>query len=132
MAIRSGLLIKKSLLILGVSCAMAVNVNAQPVPAKNEFKMVVQPSGQHITLNILGDEHFSWLETRKGLVVVHNKQTGSYDYAVVKEVDSMLTLQSSGIAATENDEGIREGFVPLKRKDVVAIRKRKKMKEYAN
>ena len=122
---------RDGVLALVFSCVVVLNAGAQPVPAKNEFKMVVQPNGQHIALNILGDEHFNWLETRKGLVVVHNKQNGSYDYAVIKDVDGKATLGSSGIAATENDEGIQPGFVPLKRKDVLEIRKQK-MKQQAN
>ena len=112
-----------------VGLLLVFNCSAQPVPARNDFKMVVQPNGQHVALHVMGDEVFSWLETRKGLVVIHNKQNGSYDYAAIKEVDGMATLQSSGIAVTENDEGIEaQGFTPLKRQDVVNLRKQK-MKE---
>jgi hypothetical protein len=46
--------------------------------------------------NLKGDEYFSWIENKKGEVIIYNKDSDLYEYAELKEIDGKLEMISSG------------------------------------
>ena len=86
---------RKTLLFfaLGLFCALAYAVPADPMPAR-----VQQPDGTSLTLCLHGDEFFNYLTTSDGYTVVKNA-AGYYTYA---RLDGNRLVASDVIARDEN------------------------------
>jgi len=83
---------KKSIFAL----LLLANINvATSAPAAPGFRTLVQPNGEQIDLELKGDEFFSWQTTREGEVVVYNRSSKSFEYAVLNE--SGTDLVASGV-----------------------------------
>ena len=82
-------------------CSMAgialLSQVAYAVPADPGPKTVVQPDGTSLTVFIRGDERANMLFTADYIPLYHNRESGVFEYALLR--DGMIT--GSGIAATD-------------------------------
>ena len=55
-----------------------------------------QSDGSSFTGHLRGDEYMHWEENKNGDILVYNKETKNYDYAIIKKVDNKDILVASG------------------------------------
>ncbi len=67
-----------SLILVIVNCIAGFAVIANPEPVT-----VTQPDGKEVTLQLHGDEYFSYTTTSAGYTVVKNPGTGAWEYATL-------------------------------------------------
>lgn len=68
-------------------------------PASPSFYQETLPDGSIIELRIKGDEYFSWKVNKGGDVIIKNKKTGFYEFAVLKHQQGKEKLVPSGVKA---------------------------------
>lgn len=61
----------------------AALTNLEGAPLKNVPVTVTQPGGKIIRCFASGDEFFNWLHDKDGYVIIQDKSTGYYTYAVM-------------------------------------------------
>ena len=91
----------KSKLILLITTFFIV-AYAGAVPACPEPFEVTQPDGTILTLHMIGDEYYHWVETSDNQVVIRSKE-GYYEYATILNNE----IVPSGIKALNNLENSR-------------------------
>ena len=68
------------------------------VPAAPFLITFAQPDGSTFQAHLKGDEHFSWIETENKIVLVKNKTSGYFEFAVIKRDEkNRLILFPSGV-----------------------------------
>ena len=103
------------------------------VPVTEEYQVVRQSDNSELIVAKYGDEHFHWLETPRGEIVLFNHQSGNYEYATIGEKNGTKFLKPSGVKVVKivptleeknsKNDSESEKFVPLMRNDIVSLRK---------
>ncbi|MEE2716917.1 MAG: hypothetical protein VX610_05770 [SAR324 cluster bacterium] len=90
---------RRTLGLLILICTTASSLWA--VPAAPNLFTFEQPDGSTFQGYLRGDEYFSWVETKHGSVVVENRATRTFEFAVVRqEANGRSVLAPSGVSAT--------------------------------
>ena len=72
------------------------------VPAAPFLITFAQPDGSTFQAHLKGDEYFSWIETENKMILVKNKTSGYFEFAVIKRDEkNRLILFPSGVPVTE-------------------------------
>jgi len=53
-------------------------------PAREMSYQLMQESGDKFSAKQRGDEHLHWIETENSDILIYNKKSGNYDYAVIE------------------------------------------------
>ena len=68
------------------------------VPAAPYLITFAQPDGSTFQAHLKGDENFSWIEAENKMIIVKNKASGYFEFALLKRNDkNRLKLVPSGI-----------------------------------
>ena len=74
-------------------------LNLMAVPAAPYLITFAQPDGSTFQAHLKGDENFSWIEAENKMIIVKNKASGYFEFAILKRDDkNRLKLAPSGIA----------------------------------
>ena len=80
-------------------------MNLMAVPAAPFLITFAQPDGSTFQAHLKGDEHFSWIEAENKLIIVKNKTSGYFEFAILKRGDkNRLKLAPSGIAVIKRGQ----------------------------
>ena len=72
--------------------------NLMAVPAAPYLITFAQPDGSTFQAHLKGDENFSWIEAENKMIIVKNKASGYFEFALLKRNDkNLLKLVPSGI-----------------------------------
>ena len=72
------------------------------VPAAPFLITFAQPDGSTFQAHLKGDEHFSWIETKNKMILVKNKTSGFFEFAMIKRDEkNRLILFPSGVPVIE-------------------------------
>ena len=72
------------------------------VPAAPILITFAQPDGSTFQAHLKGDEYFSWIETENKMILVKNKTSGFFEFALIKRnLKNRLILFPSGIPVVE-------------------------------
>ena len=73
-------------------------MNLMAVPAAPFLITFAQPDGSTFQAHLKGDENFSWIEAENKMIIVKNKASGYFEFALLKQNDkNRLKLVPSGI-----------------------------------
>ena len=73
-------------------------LNLMAVPAAPYLITFAQPDGSTFQAHLKGDENFSWIEAENKMIIVKNKASGYFEFALLKRNDkNRLKLVPSGI-----------------------------------
>ena len=87
---------KRITLTIALLTSFALNLLA--VPAAPYLITFAQPDGSTFQAHLRGDEHFSWIEAENKMIIVKNKASGYFEFALLKRNDkNRLKLVPSGI-----------------------------------
>ena len=87
---------KRITLTIALLTSFAINLMA--VPAAPYLITFAQPDGSTFQAHLRGDEHFSWIEAENKMIIVKNKASGYFEFALLKRNDkNRLKLVPSGI-----------------------------------
>ena len=68
------------------------------VPAAPFLITFAQPDGSTFQAHLKGDEHFSWIETENKMIIVKNKKSRYFEFALIKQdAKNRLILFPSGV-----------------------------------
>ena len=91
------------LIILFALVLIGFAVKLLAVPAAPFLITFAQPDGSTFQAHLKGDEHFSWIETKNKMILVKNKTSGFFEFAMVKRDEkSRLILFPSGVPVIES------------------------------
>ena len=91
---------KLNILIALILAGFAVKLLA--VPAAPFLITFAQPDGSTFQAHLKGDEYFSWIETENKVILVKNKTSGYFEFAVIKRDEKKrLILFPSGVPVIE-------------------------------
>ena len=83
-------------LIVLMLASFAVKLLA--VPAARFLNTFAQPDGSTFQAHLKGDEYFNWIETENKMILVKNKTSGYFEFAVIKRDEkNRLILFPSGV-----------------------------------
>ena len=85
---------------INLSFALLISfaLNLMAVPAAPYLITFAQPDGSTFQANLRGDEHFSWIEAENKMIIIKNKASGYFEFAMLKRDDkNRLKLVPSGI-----------------------------------
>ena len=89
-------------LIIALLAGFATNLMA--VPAAPFLITFAQPDGSTFQAHLRGDEHFSWIEAENKMIIVKNKASGYFEFAILKRNEkNLLKLVPSGIPVNKRD-----------------------------
>ena len=75
------------------------------VPAAPYLITFAQPDGSTFQAHLRGDEHFSWIEAENKMIIVKNKTSGYFEFALLKRDEkNRLKLAPSGIAVIKRGQ----------------------------
>ena len=87
---------KRITLTFALLISFALNLMA--VPAAPYLITFAQPDGSTFQAHLKGDENFSWIEAENKMIIVKNKASGYFEFALLKRNDkNRLKLVPSGI-----------------------------------
>ncbi len=99
------------------------------VPAAPFLITFAQPDGSTFQAHLRGDEHFNWIESKKKKIIVKNKTSGFFEFALLKlDIDSNFELVPSGIPVIKLGESNLRSVLnipKISRRQLVKIRQRK-------
>ena len=73
-------------------------MNLMAVPAAPFLITFAQPDGSTFQAHLRGDEHFSWIEAENKMIIVKNRASGYFEFALLKRNEkNILKLVPSGI-----------------------------------
>ena len=73
------------------------------VPAAPFLITFAQPDGSTFQAHLKGDEYFSWIETGNKMILVKNKTSGYFEFALIKRDEkNRLILFPSGVPVIES------------------------------
>ena len=85
-------------IILTIVLLTGLALNLMAVPAAPYLITFAQPDGSTFQAHLRGDEHFSWIEAENKMIIVKNKASGYFEFAILKRDDkNRLKLVPSGI-----------------------------------
>mgnify|MGYP001029616677 CR=1 FL=1 len=94
---------------LKIAIFVGFAMDLMAVPATPILITFAQPDGSTFQAHLRGDEYFSWIEAENKMIIVKNKTSGYFEFAVLKRDDkNRLKLTPSGIAV------IRRGQTSLR------------------
>ena len=80
-------------------------MNLMAVPATPFLITFAQPDGSTFQAHLKGDENFSWIEAENKMIIVKNKTSGYFEFALLKLDDkNRLKLTPSGIAVIKRGQ----------------------------
>ena len=72
------------------------------VPAAPFLITFAQPDGSTFEAHLRGDEYFSWIETENKMIIVKNKTSGFFEFAIIKRDEkNRLILFPSSVSVIE-------------------------------
>ena len=75
------------------------------VPAAPFLITFAQPDGSTFQAHLRGDEYFSWIEAENKMIIVKNKTSGYFEFALLKlDEKNRLKLVPSGIAVIKRGQ----------------------------
>ena len=75
------------------------------VPAAPYLITFAQPDGSTFEAHLRGDEHLNWIEAENKMIIIKNKTSGYFEFAVLKlDYKNCLKLVPSGIAVIKRGE----------------------------
>ena len=78
------------------------SVKLLAVPAAPFLITFAQPDGSTFQAHLKGDEYFSWIETENKMIIVKNKTSGFFEFAILKrDGKNRLILFPSGVPVIE-------------------------------
>jgi len=88
---------KRITLTIALQTSFVLNLMA--VPAAPYLITFAQPDGSTFQAHLRGDEHFSWIEAENKMIIVKNKTSGYFEFAILKRDDkNRLKLVPSDIS----------------------------------
>jgi hypothetical protein len=92
---------KKICLIISMLTGLSIPLMA--VPATPFLITFEQPDGSRFQAHLIGDEYFSWIETKNKLIIVKNEASGFYEFALIKrDEENRYKLVPSGTSVIQN------------------------------
>ena len=83
---------------LTISLLTSFALNLMAVPAAPYLITFAQPDGSTFQAHLRGDEYFSWIEAENKIIIVKNKSSGYFEFALLKRNNkNLLKLVPSGI-----------------------------------
>ena len=80
-------------------------MNLMAVPAAPFLITFAQPDGSTFQAHLKGDENFSWIEAENKMIIVKNKTSSYFEFAILKRDDkNRLKLAPSGIAVIKRGQ----------------------------
>ena len=118
---------KKTILTFTYFTIFGINLLA--VPAAPFLITFAQPDGSTFKAHLRGDEHFSWIESKKNKIIVKNKKSGFFEFALLKsDINNNLDLVPSGIAVIKRGQSAlrTDTNIPkISRAQLIEVRQRK-------
>jgi hypothetical protein len=87
----------------------------------------VQEDGSTFQGKLKGDEWFNWIEDKDENILIYNKKTKNYEYAMLKSSNGKLDLTTSGVKVGSK---LRPSGTKIDKKDLSKIWKQKRYKAY--
>ena len=104
-------------------------INLWAVPAAPFLITFAQPDGSTFQAHLRGDEHFSWIESKKKQIIIKNKKSGFFEFALLKlDINKNIDLVPSGIAVIKRGQSalrVASNIPKIYRSQLVKIRQRK-------
>lgn len=102
---------KKIVLIIVLTIA---SFSSPAYDGKLEFE---QKDGSVFKGYLNGDEWFSWIEDEEQNIVLYNKSSQNYEYAILKKVNKVIELIPSGIKLNYSNSFYQKSTVDIPRID---------------
>jgi len=84
--------------ILTILLLASFTVKLLGVPAAPFLITFAQPDGSTFRAHLKGDEYFSWIEMENKMIIVKNKKSGFFEFALIKrDKKNSLLLFPSGV-----------------------------------
>lgn len=125
MKMRSIISMNFKVLMVVFYCLLNGFISLMAAPAAPGFYEIKQPDGTYFLGHQKGDEWFNWTETLDKSVVIRNKNTGYYEYAIIKVENNKEFLAPSGEKVKEDKVGVspaQRNLKPISRKDLLRLR----------
>ena len=104
-------------------------INLLAVPASPFLITFAQPDGSTFKAHLRGDEHFSWIESKKKQIIIKNKKSGFFEFALLKRnINDNFDLVPSGIAVIKRGQpalGVARNIPKISRAQLIKVRQRK-------
>ena len=83
---------------LSFALIIVFEINLLAVPAAPFLITFAQPDGSTFRAHLRGDENFSWIESKNKMIIVRNKTSGYFEFALLKlDINNNFGLVPSGI-----------------------------------
>ncbi len=116
-------------IFLSLTLLTVFGINLLAVPAVPFLITFSQHDGSTFKAHLRGDEHFSWIESKNKMIIIKNKTSGYFEFALLKfDIDSNFELVPSGIPVVKlGDSNLRSNSnIPkISRSQLLKIRQRK-------
>jgi len=116
-------------IILTFALQTFFGINLLAVPAAPFLITFAQPDGSTFKAHLRGDEYFSWIESKKKQIIIKNKKSGFFEFALLKrDLNNNFDLAPSGIAFVKHGQSAQrtEINIPkISRAQLLMIRQRK-------
>ena len=114
---------------LSLTLITVFGINLLAVPAVPFLITFAQPDGSTFKAHLRGDEYFSWIESKNKMIIIKNKTSGYFEFALLKlDIDSNFELVPSGIPVVKlGDSNLRSNSnIPkISRSQLLKIRQQK-------
>ena len=84
-------------------------------PAFSKTRQFRQSSGESFSAKVMGDEHLNYILTNDNEVVVFNKESNNYDYAIIAKKNNQRYLAPSGFKVMKASSNSKSRSNPFKR-----------------
>ena len=99
---------------LTIALLTSFALNLMAVPAAPYLITFAQPDGSTFQAHLRGDEHFSWIEAENKMIIVKNKASGYFEFALLKRDDkNRLKLVPSGIPVIKRGHSSLRSYTNL-------------------
>ena len=116
-------------IFLSLTLLSIFGIKLLAVPAVPFLITFAQPDGSTFKAHLRGDEHFSWIESKNKQIIIKNKTTGYFEFALLKlDINNNFELAPSGIAVIKlGESNLRSvsNIPKISRRQLVNIRQRK-------
>jgi len=116
-------------IFLSLTLLSIFGIKLLAVPAVPFLITFAQPDGSTFKAHLRGDEHFSWIESKNKMIIVKNKTSGYFEFALLKlDINNNIDLVPSGIAVIKRGQSalrVASNIPKIYRSQLVKIRQRK-------
>tara|TARA_B100000586_G_scaffold244931_1_gene200149 strand:+ start:136 stop:543 length:408 start_codon:yes stop_codon:yes gene_type:complete len=92
-------------IILKIALLTSFTFDLMAVPAAPYLITFAQPDGSTFEAHLRGDEHLNWIEAENKMIIIKNKTSGYFEFAMLKLDDkNRLKLVPSGIAVIKRGQ----------------------------